>query len=325
MPTRRTRRRVIAVVAGLVAVGLVAVVGFVVLRDRVPFLSPEQCTARAGGQSVALETEQARYAGLITAIAVGRGLPARAASIALATAYQESDIRNLRGGDRDSLGLFQQRPSQGWGTPEEILDPVYATNAFYDALVRISGYEDMKITEAAQLVQRSAFPDAYADHEDNARALASALTGNSPRSFSCRLHGDVAEADPELVDSGLTERADVVRRDLQARFPDQPLGGYAPGGVSTGHKEGSAHYEGRAVDLFVRPVNPTNKVRGWAIAQYLVSQAGRLGIHTVIFDDRIWTSGLRSGEGWRDYDPPDRAGDRAILEHRDHVHVDVHE
>ena len=108
-------------------------------------------------------------------------------------------------------------------------------------------------------------------------------------------------------------------------FPDQPLGGFEPGGVSTGHMEGSAHYEGRAVDVFVRPVNRVNKTRGWAIAQYLVSQADRLAIRTVIFDDRIWTSGLRSGSGWRDYDPPSRSGDRAILEHRDHVHVDVYE
>jgi hypothetical protein len=95
--------------------------------------------------------------------------------------------------------------------------------------------------------------------------------------------------------------------------------------VSTGHTTGSAHYEGRAIDLFVRPVSPANKTRGWAVAQYLVSQADRLGIRTVIFDDRIWTSGRQSGDGWRDYDPPERSGDPAILEHRDHVHVDVYE
>ena len=74
----------------------------------------------------------------------------------------------------------------------------------------------------------------------------------------------------------------------------------------------------------MRPVNPTNRVRGWAIAQYLVSQADRLAITTVIFDDRIWTL-CRSDDGWRDYDPPEGSGDPAILEHRDHVHVDVHE
>ena len=134
-----------------------------------------------------LEPSQARYAGLITAIAVQRGMPARAASIALAAAYQESDLRNLGGGDRDSAGLFQQRPSQGWGTLEEVRDPVHATNAFYDALAKVDGYEQLEITVAAQEVQRSGFPDAYADHEADARTLASALSGNSPEGFSCRL------------------------------------------------------------------------------------------------------------------------------------------
>jgi len=95
--------------------------------------------------------------------------------------------------------------------------------------------------------------------------------------------------------------------------------------VSTGHMAGSAHYDGRAVDVFVRPISPANRTRGWAIAAYLVSQAQRLSIRTVIFDDRIWTSGDRSGDGWRDYDPPERSGDPAVLEHRDHVHVDVYE
>ena len=107
---------------------------------------------------VEVSGEQAENASLIAAIAIERGLPARAVSIALATAFQESKLVNIDYGDRDSLGLFQQRPSQGWGTAEEILDPVYSTNAFYDALVQVDGYEDMEITEAAQQVQRSAFP-----------------------------------------------------------------------------------------------------------------------------------------------------------------------
>ena len=309
---------------GAAVVALLAGLGWYAIRsDVVPFLAPDQCSAEVGGHAVVLDPSQARYAGLITAIAVQRGLPARAASIALAVAYQESDLRNLDGGDRDSAGLFQQRPSQGWGTLEEVRDPVHAANAFYDALEKVDGYEELEITVAAQEVQRSGFPDAYADHEADARALASALSGNSPEGFSCRL-GDSEETSQELEKSGLTARADAVRRDLLARFPAQPLGGFAPGGVSTGHMAGSAHYEGRAIDLFVRPISPANKTRGWAIAQYLVSQADRLSIKTVIFDDRIWTSGSRSGDGWRDYDPPERSGDPAILEHRDHVHVDVY-
>ena len=130
-------------------------------------------------------------------------------------------------------------------------------------------------------------------------------------------------ASDRLKASGLTRRADVVRRDVQAAFGDLALGGFAPGGVQDGHMEGSAHYDGRAIDIFVRPISPENKEKGWAIAQYLVAMADRLSIQTVIFDDRIWTAGSRSDDGWRDYDPPETSGDRKILEHRDHVHVDV--
>ena len=113
------------------------------------------------------------------------GWPPRAASIALATVYQETGIRNLDYGDRDSVGLFQQRPSQGWGTAKQLRDPYYATNAFYDALVKIDGWESADITEVAQQVQRSAYPEAYRDHEADARVLASTLTGNSPAGFRC--------------------------------------------------------------------------------------------------------------------------------------------
>lgn len=318
------RHRGAVAVAGVVVIALLAVGGWYSFRKgALPFLASEQCTAEVGGHAVVLDLSQARYAGLITAIAVERGLPARAASIALAAAYQESKLHNLRGGDRDSAGLFQQRPSQGWGTEAQVRDPVHATNAFYDALTKVDGYGQLEITEAAQEVQRSGFPDAYAAHEADARALASALTGNSPEGFSCRLD-DSDDGSTALKASGLTAGADAVRLDLQARFPDLPLGGFAPGGVSTGHVEGSAHYDGRAIDAFVRPISPANKTRGWAIAAYLVSQADRLDIKTVIFDNRIWTSGQKSGDGWRDYDPPERSGDPAILEHRDHVHVDVY-
>jgi hypothetical protein len=272
---------------------------------------------------VELAPEQAENAALIAATSVRRGMPARAASIALATAYQESQLYNLESGDRDSLGLFQQRPSQGWGSREQILDPSYATTAFYDALQKVDGYQTMPITEAAQKVQRSGFPEAYADHEGDARVLASALTGQSFHAFSCTVDDDVDPASARLTQVGLTRRADDVRREVEAVFGDLPLGGFAPGGVRDGHMEGSAHYDGRAVDIFMRPVNEQNKERGWAVAQYLVAQADRLEIETVIFDDRIWRAGSRSDDGWRDYHPPARSGDRAILEHRDHVHVDV--
>ena len=317
------RTRTGVALLGLAAVGVIAAVGYGVLDHVSPLLQSDECTATVNDRTVRLSVEQAENAALITAISVGRGMPARAATIALATAYQESKLYNLESGDRDSLGLFQQRPSQGWGTAEQVLDPYYATNAFYDALERIGDYESMRVTVAAQEVQRSGFPEAYADHEADARVLASALTGNSRHAFSCRITDGPSSEPDRLSDSGLTHRADVVRREIGELFGDPPLGGFAPGGVSTGHMAGSAHYDGRALDVFVRPVSAKNKVRGWAIAQYLVAMADRLGIQHVIFDDRIWTSGSASDEGWRDYDPPERAGDRAILEHRDHVHVDV--
>ena len=313
-----------AAVAGLAVLGVVLTVGVLVDRGVGPLDDPSGCTAVVDGHRVDLSLEQAENASLITAISVQRGLPARAASIALSTAYQESKLVNIEHGDRDSLGLFQQRPSQGWGTTEQILDPVFATNAFYDALQKVDGYRELDVTVAAQAVQRSAYPDAYADHEDDGRALASALTGNSPGGFWCAVPGDADEAGDRLGEDGLVRRADVVRRELDSVFGPLTLGGFQPGGVSTGHMEGSAHYEGRALDVFVRPVGPDNTRRGWAIASYLVAHADRLAVQTVIFDDRIWKAGSRSDDGWRDYRVPSSSGgDRTILEHRDHVHVDV--
>jgi hypothetical protein len=313
-----------AAVAGLVVLGGVAVVGVLVDRGVGPLPDPAGCTAAVDGHEVELTLEQGQNAALIAAIGVQRGLPARATSIALATAYQESKLYNIEHGDRDSLGLFQQRPSQGWGTAEQVLDPVFATGAFYDALQQVDGYREMEITEAAQAVQRSAYPGAYADHEEDGRALASALTGNSPAAFWCQVPGDADEAGDRLDGQGLVPRAAAVRADLEGVFGPLSLGGFQPGGVSDGHMEGSAHYEGRAIDVFVRPINADNKRRGWAIASYLVAHADRLAIETIIFDDRVWKAGSRSDDGWRDYRVPSSSrGDRAILEHRDHVHVDV--
>src|SRR3954454_23833950 len=169
------------------------------------------CTARALGNSTELDPEQAGNAAVIASVAVRRGLPPRAATIGIATALQESKLVNLPGGDRDSLGLFQQRPSQGWGTPAQIRDPVYATNAFYDVLVKVEGYQDLPITTAAQKVQRSAFPAAYAEHEPEARVLASALTGYSPASLTCVL--PAVEPGPERsTGSGYTPRAENVAK-----------------------------------------------------------------------------------------------------------------
>ena len=298
------RRLTAAALVGAAVVGVVGVTGYFALRHVGPLLPAADCTATVGGRTVELTHEQAENAALIAAISVERGMPARAASIALATAYQESKLYNVEQGDRDSVGLFQQRPSQGWGSRQQLMNPVYAANAFYDALAKVDGYESMRITVAAQRVQRSGYPEAYAEHETDARVLASALTGQSPHAFSCRVDGDVPTTRARLGGDGLTHRADRVRREVEAVFGRQSLGGFAPGGVDSGHMKGSAHYDGRAVDIFERPVTPQNKIHGWAIAQYLVAEADRLDIEHVIFDARIWTAGSSSGDGWRPYTPP---------------------
>ncbi len=170
----------------LLGIAVLAVYGF--LRDRgvaPPTPGQQRCVATANGSSTALSLDQAHYASIIVGVSVRRDLPPRAATIALATAYQETGIRNLDYGDRDSVGLFQQRPSQGWGTEKQLMDPYYATNKFYNALLKVKNWSSRDITEVAQAVQRSAYPEAYRDHEADARNVASALTGHSPGGFSC--------------------------------------------------------------------------------------------------------------------------------------------
>ncbi len=314
------------VALAVMTAGALVLGGLLLASDRIAgLIGREGCTATVDGVSVSLSLEQATHAATIAAVATNRGLPARALTIALATAYQESDLRNLDFGDKDSAGLFQQRPSQGWGSFEQVTDPEYAAGKFFDALVKVDGYRTMEITKAAQAVQRSAFPNAYADHEADARVLASALSGSSAAALTCSVRtADVAAQ--EEGPAGLTPRGAEVRKAMTGAFGKQSLGGFAPGGVSTGHIEGSAHYAGRALDVFFRPYDNPEKVKaGWAIAHWLVANADRLAIATVIYDDRIW-SAARSGSGWRAYVPSNQSEDQgtaAIQRHLDHVHVDV--
>src|SRR5919107_4700986 len=197
MGTRPTARGIGCLLVALVLL-VAGVVGAVnALRERgAPVPGQQRCVATADGRSVVLSLEQARLTSIIVGLSVRRGLAPRAASIAMATVYQETGIRNLDYGDRDSVGLFQQRPSQGWGTARQLKDPYYATNAFYDALIKIDGWENGDITEVAQQVQRSGYPEAYRDHEADARVLASTLTGHSPAGFVC-LDRSNAAGDPD--------------------------------------------------------------------------------------------------------------------------------
>jgi hypothetical protein len=235
------------------------------------------CTATADGRTVDLDPEQAGNAATITAIAVKRGLPARAATIALATALQESKLRNVSHGDRDSLGLFQQRPSQGWGTKAQVMDPVYSANAFYDVLVKIEGYRSLSVTKAAQKVQRSAFPSAYADHEADARVLASALSGYSAHSLTCRLPA-LADHSQHAGGSGLTPRAQTAVNAAQREL-----------GASVVSVAGS----GRVVELKLPAANP---VAAWAMAQWAVARADTLGVIAVTADGTAWSRSDHPGQ-----------------------------
>ncbi|SCL49379.1 hypothetical protein [Micromonospora eburnea] len=129
-----------------------------------------------GTQSrIGLNDEQTGNVKAIIAATKKAGMPERAAVVSIATSLQESKLENLGHlgdkNDHDSLGLFQQRPSSGWGSPEQITDPEYSTTAFLKGLKQVDGWQDMPLTKAAQTVQVSAYPDAYAQWEQQAADL----------------------------------------------------------------------------------------------------------------------------------------------------------
>lgn len=279
----------------------------------------EGCSVKTANGSGTLELPQAANAATIAAVARSRGLPDRATTISLATAMQESKLRNLAGGDRDSIGLFQQRPSMGWGTPAQIADPVYATNKFLDGLVKVNGYTLLPLTDAAQAVQKSGYPQAYAKHETKATLLTSALAGRAPASFSCVVH-DYAKPDPADTPSPTAGATGAAATPVPAAQPDRaqvlsdrvrrefgrtvtPATGYtstikgAENAVSltpdpanaalTSSSDGTA---GGGVDA--------ERASGWAVAHWAVAQAQQLGIATVAYDGKIWSKD-ESEDGWR--------------------------
>ncbi|MEE1756392.1 hypothetical protein [Streptomyces sp. SP18CS02] len=286
-PGRRGRRaRIAAALAVLVALVAYVVVQYVTSGRGVP-----QCTVGSGSRTYTLTPEQASNAATISAVGTTRGMPERAVTIALATALQESALRNIRHGDRDSLGLFQQRPSQGWGTRKEILDPVVSASRFYEHLAEVPGYSRLPLTVAAQRVQRSGYPQAYAKHEPDATLLAAALTGRSEASLTCtagsapRAAGDPAKVRAELVRSF---GAGVLPRDRGAGGAEIPV----------------------PVTVAAESAGPEGAVgsarRGWELAQWAVAQADELGIEEVAYGDRVWSAG-ESDEGWRERPAADPA------------------
>jgi hypothetical protein len=178
-------RRLVAVVA--VAVAAATGVGFGVhaLLRTVTRPAPA-CTVGTGDAALLLAPDQAEDAATIAAVAKRLGLPDHAVTIALAAALQESKLHNYPFGDRDSLGLFQQRPSQGWGRPVQLLTPAYAAEAFYRHLARVDAWQTLPVAAAAQAVQHSADGAAYAQWEEDARSMARVLTGEIAQGMACR-------------------------------------------------------------------------------------------------------------------------------------------
>ena len=146
---------------------------------------PPGCQAGTGEAALNLDTDQAAIAATIAGVAARHGLSRQAVTIAYAAALQESKLHNLDYGDRDSVGVFQQRPSQGWGPAADLRDPVYATTKFFAALTQVNDYTEMPVYQAAQDVQHSADGSAYQQWAGIAGLLAGYFTGKSPAGVSC--------------------------------------------------------------------------------------------------------------------------------------------
>ncbi|MFD6886823.1 hypothetical protein [Streptomyces sp. NPDC059957] len=290
----RRRRRPLRWAAGFLV--LVAVAGyFVVQRASNDNAGVPYCTASADGKSGTkgsgqfdeMSPDQAANATTIAAVGVSKGMPDRAVTIALATAMQESALRNLDHGDRDSLGLFQQRPSQGWGTPEQIMDPVYSAGIFYDRLAEIKGYSRLPLTVAAQKVQLSGFPQAYAKHEPDATVLTAAFTGGGH--LTCTGPAPARSGDPAKV------RAELTR--LLGKNPLYTLPATA-GDPASGASAGAAAES--EVTLVAKPGGGDRAARtGQVLAQWAVAGSRELGITRVSYGGKSWVAG-KDGDRWRE-------------------------
>ena len=251
-----------AIVAVLLAVGVIiwkfAFSGGVSLS--LPLRS-EFCTAKTSGE-VSLTLDQMANAATIGAVGIRRGVPERAVTVALATALQESKLNNLDGGDRDSVGLFQQRPSQGWGTPTQIADPRYAAGRFYSALLRVHNWQRLSITAAAQAVQHSAVPTGYAKWASDASILASALMGDKSAAIACNVSTTPTTRGPRA----LSDLTSILKQDWGT----------------------AASVHAQTPDSLVLDVSGAQA--GWQYAHWLVAHASDSGVERVQFGNLAWTA-----------------------------------
>jgi hypothetical protein len=296
----------------------------------------QRCTVVSGkddGAAFHFSSEQAANAATIAVVGTSNGMPERAVTIALATALQESGLHNLDHGDRDSLGLFQQRPSQGWGSAEQIMDPAYAAARFYEHLGQVPGYSRLPLTVAAQRVQRSGFPQAYAKHEPDATLLAAAFTGRAAATLTCEGGTGSGSGDPAKIRKALVHdfggdvlvSAAASTQDGDTTAAAGSKTGSADGGAADGgaaalgrskrgalaagkaDAEGSAPppvvARGAAARTVTVPVRATDgptgqdvSQRGWELAHWAVANSSGLHIERVVYAGREWTAS--SGAAW---------------------------
>ena len=253
---RRTGRLTLVLLAAAVALGAGVYVAF---RHVPAILGETGCTAGTGRAAVALDAEQAQIAATIAGVAHHRGMPPRALTVAYATAMQETHLHDPDYGDLDSVGVFQQRPSQGWGPASKLIDPVYASTRFFRALAQIPGYRQMPVYKAAQAVQHSADGYAYQQYQDLAAHLTTAFTG-APRAVWCW----------PAAGKGRAQLA-PARRAIVKAFGPLPAS-----------RSGA---RGDAPSLLVRAPQPS---LGWAVAAWLVTHAGKYRLHDVRYAGFRW-------------------------------------
>jgi hypothetical protein len=271
---------------------LAAGVGYAVYRGIQPAPAPPPppgCQAGTGVTAIGLEFDQAGIAATIAGVAARHHLPRQAVTIAYAAALQESQLHDLHYGDRDSVGVFQQRPSQGWGTTAEIEDPVYATTRFFAALVRVHDYVKLPIDTAAQDVQRSADGYAYEQWVAVATLLTNYFTGYWPHGVSCWY------TPPRTADLA------AAVRELTATFGPQGEKGVVMG-VTTAR---SAQNKKKVTVVQVK------RSAAWTVAGWLVANAQEYGIGEVRYAGYEWTAADGS-MGWQPDSGPRSARDSIV-------------
>lgn len=271
-PSWRRPLIVLSVIAVLLAVGVYAAYT-AYQRFVLQVLTVPGCQAGTGGNTIGLGFGQAADAATIAGVAARDHLPARALTIAYATAFQESKLENLTYGDRDSVGIFQQRPSQGWGTTAQLEDPAYAAGAFFKALVQVPNYQTIPVYEAAQAVQRSADGYAYQQYAHSGALLAADYT-TAPHAVTC-WYSPKAQAAAQNVSPKLNLTGAL--KGLEEAFGqpgDGPLTGIDRGGADGSVTVTTASYS------------------GWTVANWLVANASSYGITRVSYAGYQWTASL---------------------------------